>query len=415
MKNNRFGTDDQTKRKSPVVFLLFILFCVLTSVTLMPLKPTDSGLLQQNIFPVQGKHVHSSSIVELSNGDLLSCWFEGSGERTANDVMIKGARLKKGQNNWSKPFVMADTPDNPDCNPLLFVDKIKRLHMVWIVVVANRWESSILKTRISTDYLGDGAPKWNWQDIILLKPGAEFAETIEKQFRESDTPGLAWAEYAPRYENMIVEASKDAAKRETGWMGRIKPLILADGKILLPLYSDGFNLSIVGISEDNGDNWKASLPIVGRGNIQPTILQKTDGTMVAYMRDNGDSPGRIMISTSSDGGYSWCPAKKTSIPNPGSSVDAIVLNNGHWLLTCNDLEEGRNRLAVYLSEDEGMNWKWKQYLENIPQGEGGFAYPTMIQTKDGMIHISYSYSVKNDKTIRHACFPESWVKEGNTK
>jgi predicted neuraminidase len=310
---------------------------------------------------------------------------------------------------------MADTPNNPDCNPLLFLDKENRLHLIWVVVLANRWESSILKTRISTDYTDEGAPKWDWQDIILLKPGEEFTETLEKQFRNPGTPALAWAEYAPRYESMIIEASKDAGKRETGWMGRIKPLILANGKILLPLYSDGFNLSIVGISEDNGDRWKASLPIVGRGNIQPTILQKTDGTLVAYMRDNGDSPTRIFKSISSDEGYSWSPAEKTDIPNPGSSVDAIVLNNGHWLLTCNDLEDGRNQLAVYLSDDEGDTWKWKQYLENVPKGEGSFAYPTMIQTKDGMIHISYSYAVKGNKTIKHACFPESWVKEGKKK
>ena len=38
------------------------------------------------IFPLQGKHVHSSSIVELPNGDFLTCWFQGSGERRANDV-----------------------------------------------------------------------------------------------------------------------------------------------------------------------------------------------------------------------------------------------------------------------------------------------------------------------------------------
>ena len=31
-----------------------------------------------NLFSSQGMHVHSSSVVELPNGDLLCCWFEGS-------------------------------------------------------------------------------------------------------------------------------------------------------------------------------------------------------------------------------------------------------------------------------------------------------------------------------------------------
>src|SRR6202043_3628604 len=48
-------------------------------------------------------------------------------------------------------------------------------------------------------------------------------------------------------------------------MTRIKPLKLASGRILLPLYSDGFNMAIVAISDDDGDTWHASLPIVGRG------------------------------------------------------------------------------------------------------------------------------------------------------
>ena len=63
---------------------------------------------QNSIFPLQDKHVHGSSIIEAPNGDLLSCWFHGSGERTANDVVIKGSRLKKGSNKWENVFEMAD-------------------------------------------------------------------------------------------------------------------------------------------------------------------------------------------------------------------------------------------------------------------------------------------------------------------
>jgi len=64
----------------------------------------QQGIEGELLFPLQEKHVHYSSIVELPNGDLLTCWFEGSGERTANDVLINGARLKKGESKWSEPF-----------------------------------------------------------------------------------------------------------------------------------------------------------------------------------------------------------------------------------------------------------------------------------------------------------------------
>ena len=134
------------------------------------------------IFPMQEQHVHSSSIVALPNGDLLTCWFQGSGERTANDVVVNGARLKNGASEWSKPFLMADTPGQPDCNPILFLNKENKLFLVWIAVLANRWETSVLKVKTSTDYLGENTPTWDWQDIILMKPGKEFEERVKAVF-----------------------------------------------------------------------------------------------------------------------------------------------------------------------------------------------------------------------------------------
>jgi predicted neuraminidase len=371
----------------------------------------QTALRSEYIFPFQDLHVHSSSIVELPNGDLLACWFEGSGERTANDVAVKGARLKKGASQWSKTFTLADTPGFPDCNPTLFIDNENRLHLFWVVVQANRWETSILKSRVSSDYQKSGAPDWEWQDIILLKPDEKFARTIENGFRESNTRGLAWAEYAPLYERMIVEAALDPKKRETGWMTRCHPVQLPDGRILLPLYSDGYNLSLMAISDDKGQSWQSGLPIVGRGNIQPSLVQKKNGELLAFMRDNGDEPGRVMKSISKDNGYTWSIAQLSSLPNPGTSVDAISLDNGDWLLVYNNLEDGRHSLAVSLSKDEGESWLWTRHLERRGPEEGSFSYPSVIQAKDGTIHVTYSFHVGEGKTIKHLAFSPEWIKE----
>ncbi|HRQ51739.1 MAG TPA: exo-alpha-sialidase, partial [Agriterribacter sp.] len=192
---------------------------------------TEAGL----IFPLQEKHVHGSTLVALPNGDFLSAWFYGSGERNSDDVKIMGARLKKGQKKWSAPFLLADTPGIPDCNPVLFLNKKGKLFLVWIAVQANRWEYSILRYKTSSSYLKPGAPVWSWQDDILLKPGDAFARETEAKFRQMPSLRRGWAEYAPRYDAMIVEASKDPRKRSIGWMTRIKPLITTGGRILLPL------------------------------------------------------------------------------------------------------------------------------------------------------------------------------------
>ena len=393
--------------------ILFTCMLLISPDMMFALNNRVSSYQSAHIFPIQEKHVHSSSIVELPNGDLLTCWFEGSGERTANDVVVMGSRKKNGQSGWSEPFVMADTPNNPDCNPVLFLDNKNRLHLTWIVVVANRWETSLLKTRISTNYLNDGPPVWDWQDLILLKPGDSFAEDIKKGLNEIESPDHTWAEYAPQYEKMIIEAAKDPVKREVGWMGRIKPLIINDGRILMPLYSDGYNVSMIAISDNSGETWYPSQPIVGYGNIQPTLLQKKDGSIVAYMRDNGVSPKRVIYSSSYDNGLTWSNSKKTNIYNPGSSVEAISLHDGQWLMVNNDLEEGRYRLAVTISDDEGLTWKWKRYLEYEPKGEGRFSYPSAIQAKDGRVHVTYSHHTQEGKTIKHVSFMPEWVKENN--
>ena len=41
------------------------------------------------------------------------------------------------------------------------------------------------------------------------------------------------------------------------------------------------------ISDDRGETWTASRPLIGFGNIQPSLVRKNDGELVAFMRDNG--------------------------------------------------------------------------------------------------------------------------------
>ena len=116
-------------------FRFLCLILLLTKVSTGWSQLVSSGL----IFPVQEKHVHGSSLVSLPNGDFLCVWFYGNGERTSDDVKLMGARLEKGRSSWSEPFLMADTPHLPDCNPVLFLNQDGKLFLVWIAVQANLW------------------------------------------------------------------------------------------------------------------------------------------------------------------------------------------------------------------------------------------------------------------------------------
>lgn len=373
--------------KTVRIFLVSIVW----TIGLVHAQSPDPAIVRSSlIFPAQSKHVHGSSIVNLPNGDFLAVWFYGSGERSADDVKIMGARLRKGEKAWSEPFEMADTPNIPDCNPVLFLNSQGKLFLAWIAVEANQWEYSILRVRTATDYSKSGPPVWNWQDNILLKPGDSFAEEVARKFKDLPKNTAGWGGYAPKYDDMIMQASRDVGKRSIGWMTRIKPLLLDNGRILLPLYSDGFNFSLMAISDDNGASWHPSLPVVGRGPIQPALARRKDGTIVALMRDSGDEPTRVHYSESKDRGESWTATTKTDIPNT-ASVELLALKDGRWAFLGNDIDDGRYRLSLYLSDDEGKTWKWKIRIEDHKPGQGGYSYPSLIQTPDGLLHMTYSH------------------------
>jgi len=415
-----------------------------------------TGVSQTEIFPRVQEHVHGSTIVELPNGDLLAAWFQGSGERWADDVRIMGARLKKGEERWSKPFLMADTPGFPDINPILFLDAQKRLWLMWYAVIANQWETSLLKYRISEDYAGQAeAPKWVWQDVLHVKPGdsAErgiqpndrFVKSVERQIEEYATyikEGLyaarpaqgvvaasLWKAWGARMlskargEDMVRKGqlqspagpSKEADLgypyfQRMGWQTKNKAVLVEGKRLIVPLYSDGFSFSLMAFTDDGGQTWRFSEPLVGAGNIQPSIATRADGTLVAYMRDNGSAPKRLHISASRDQGLTWSPVRDSELPNPGSGADIVTLRDGHWVLAYNDTERGRESLAVSLSTDEGKTWSHTRHLESgsPEKSSPSAAYPSIIQGADGSLHVVYSFH-GTSKTIKHARFTESWL------
>jgi len=433
-----------------------------------PLKNTDGDgkaiYKAIEIFPLVKQHVHGSTVVELANDDLLAAWFQGSGERQADDVAIMGARLRAGKEKWSKPFVMADVPGFPDTNPILFIDPRDRLWLMWYTVIANQWETSLPKYRISEDYMKqDGPPKWSWQDVLHVKPGdpAErgiqpgdrFVKSIERQIEEygkylSESTELSdeatrkmldrWKAWGAdllakaRGENMmrrgrLLDSSGRSTEqqlgyayfRRVGWQTKNKAVIVDNNRMIIPFYSDGFSFSLMAITDDGGNSWQFSEPLVGAGNIQPSIAKKTDGTLVAYMRDNGPAPKRLHISTSKDRGLTWSPVRDSELPNPGSGADIVTLRNGHWVLAYNDTENGRHSLAVSISTDEGNSWEYTRHLELDSRSRNiatSSAYPSIIQGRDGTLHVVYSYH-HNDKkgaphkTIKYVQFNEAWVEQ----
>ena len=98
-------------------------------------------------------------------------------------MAVLGARRKKGESSWSEPFLMADHPGFPDCNTCMMVDGKGRLWLFWPLIIANTWESCLTNYRVSSDYAGPGAPKWEREGIMFLKP-ADFRDEAMKLLQE---------------------------------------------------------------------------------------------------------------------------------------------------------------------------------------------------------------------------------------
>ena len=227
------------KMKLSVILAAALLaFCVTASASEKPFYQT--GL----IFPIGGavfKSCHGSTLDALPNGDIIAAWYGGDYEGAKNGA-VYAARLPKGAAKWSDVWMIHDTPNLSDGNPVLWLAPDKKT--LWLFYVA------IMKE--------------HWSDARMF-------------YKKSMDEGKTWSEPVTLIEQL-------------GWMTRNKPLLLTNGDILLPIYTDVLNSSQFMISTDGCATWKRSAPLrAPGGNIQPSAVQLSDGSLLAVMRTWADA------------------------------------------------------------------------------------------------------------------------------
>jgi predicted neuraminidase len=197
------------------------------------------------------------------------------------------------------------------------------------------------------------------------------------------------------------------ARLPDGILGPIKnkPVTLLSGDILSGTSTesdrDGWRVHFER-STDNGKTWTATPPVNdGRkiAAIQPSILKHQDDRLQALGRTRND---RIFETWSSDNGRTWEPMTLTALPNPSSGTDAVTLADGRQLLVYNHTTRKgsnsgnfRGKLNVAVS-DNGSDWNAAVVLED---STGEFSYPAVIQTADGLVHITYTWKRDHIKHV----------------
>lgn len=288
---------------------------------------------------------HASTLVGTPAG-LVAAWFGGKQEREPS-VGIWLSRQVKG--HWTTPVevangVQAQGQREPTWNPVLFLPHGGPLMLFYKV----------------------GPDPQHWRGM----------------FKTSSDNGLHWS-VAHALPAGILGPIKD------------KPVQLDDGSIVSPSSTEQGRWRIhFELSTDAGATWRLSREIPNPQSIeaiQPSLLPWRNGKLQAIGRTKQD---RLFSTWSADGGQTWSALRLLDVPNPNSGVDAVMLADGRACLVYNptthgkDWWNGRGTLAVAISSD-GEHWRRVLTLEQAPEAE--FSYPAVIQTGDGLLHITYTW------------------------
>ena len=305
---------------------------------------------------------HASTIVETPDG-LVAAWFGGTKERNP-DVGIWVSR--HDGSGWSSPVEVANgvQPNgtrHPCWNPVLFQPSNGPLVLFYKIGPSpSAWWGM---ARTSTDR------GRTWSASIALPNGILGpirAKPVELR------PGVMLAGSSTEHDGWVAHM-----ERFTGpWTAE---------RLASP------------------EAWQRGAALNAKeefGAIQPTVLVHSPTLLQILCR----SRQRVITEAwSQDGGATWGRMTATTLPNPSAGIDATRLADGRFLIVYNPTATSRAKLDVAVSSD-GKEWRSAAVLED---SSGEFSYPAMIQTRDGLVHVTHTW--KRER-IRHVVLDPARIK-----
>jgi len=324
--------------------------------------PSVEAPAGEEILPVVAPFSHSVALAETPDGRLAAVWFAGSKE-AAGDVAIWMSL--RGAWGWSAPRRIATRAATAAATGA-FVGALGnavlaaaggKLHLFFVSVGYGGWAASSLNHAISED---DG-DTWSAPKKLFASPFLNISTLARAAALPLSDGGLG----LPIYHEMIDKRGE--------WLR-----LSADGDILA----------------------KTRLPSA-RPALQPSVVALDGRRALAILRDSGAGAGVLMAAATDDGGDHWRALPGLPIVNEDSFAALLRLRDGRLLLAANPAPgKARNPLVLFVSET-GETWKVLCTVARSARGDENFAYPSLLQTRDGLIHLAYT---RNYGALAHRAF-----------
>ncbi len=327
--------------------LLYSVLVIATAARSTAAEPQSGVVASEFIYETAPfPQCHASTIEKAADG-LVAAWFGGTKEKHP-DVGIWVSR-NEGK-SWSTPVEVANGVQSADLR-----------HPCWNPVLFQMPDGPLLLF-----YKVGPSPSTWWGMLIRSTDGGRTWSSPERL--ADDIPGPI----------------------------KNKPVLLADGRLLSGSSTEDHGWRVhMEWTADSGKTWERTGALcdgVSQGAIQPTILKHGDKLQILC---RNRMPGPLWQSWSDDGGRTWSKLELTNVPHPGSGIDGVTLADGRHLLVYNHTVAGRSPLNVAISND-GKKWDAALALENTP---GEYSYPAIIQSPDGLVHITYTWKRQRVKHV----------------
>lgn len=372
-----------------------------------------------------GQAVHAASAVELRQGGLRAVWFSGSREGAA-DVTIETAVMDPVSLKWGAQHTLLER---------------------------NRLQRSLWRyvKKLGNPVIARGPDGALYLWVVNVSLGGWAGSSIS--WLRSVDDGATWS--APR--RLVTSPFLNV-----GTLVKGAPFFYADGQIGLPVYHEFLTkmAEVLRLEATGRVLDKARLP-GSHSSLQPVVLLESAEVATAYMRSG--TATALMRSGTSNAGATWSATRSTSLPNPDSALMGLVARDGRQWLALNPTASGRAALALVeavspgpgkprclgapvlvdgaVAPGERLSVAAFEALLAAQLGDTGtqtasipgyvasavrqlcggvqcsqeFSYPYLLQTRDGYLHLLYTWNRTRIKHLRldpnqsvltpHACAP----------